>query len=178
MKRAHRIWRKALTVLIRRHGSKASETLLALWEREVLEIEAERRQAERTNAGTHQRGPRREPPGGYSQTATAIAKRAQRADPGRWLREQRAAEKRRRAAGALSREERQALVRQRSEETREARKAAAREERKAKRDREADRARSRARRAAMSLEERRAEWLRHQHTRRARLRAERQQEAA
>jgi hypothetical protein len=172
MTREHRIWREALAALIRRHGSRASETLLAMWDREVQDIEDERLLAERLLAADRREGPRREPAGGYSQTPTAIAKRAQRANQVKWLREREAVEAKRRAAGALPLAVRRELVRQRSEETQEARKAAAREKRKAKREKE--RARQRARREAMGVDARRAEWLRHQHAKRARDRAARE----
>jgi hypothetical protein len=176
MKREHRIWREALTATIRRHGSRASETLLTMWDREVQDIEDERLLAERLHATAHHLGPRREPAGGYSQTPTAIAKRAQRADPVRWLRERDRREEQRREAGSLTREARLILVRQRSEETREARAIARRlrAAEKAEERRAIEREKQRARRAAMTVEARRAEWLRAQHAKRARDRAARE----
>lgn len=172
--RARRIWCEAIEAVVVRLGPATPPRVLD-WYEEVcgLDVPPERVPAASDEERTPQ-GPRRGRV--YSSNPNAVAKRRSRAKADVWEREREAAETRRRRDGVLPRQERLALTRARSEATR-----AEREERqKAKRKayyaahKEELMQRQRDRRAAMTLEERRAEWSRHQRAKRERDAAVRQ----
>lgn len=167
MRQARRIWRDAIEAVVLRCGEAAPPRVLA-WYDECPRIIATppKPSAPHPTKNCHV----------YSSNPNAVAKRRSRAKADVWEREREAAEARRRRDGMLSREERLALVRARSEATRAEREERQRAKRKAyyAAHKEELMQKQRDRRAAMTPEERRAEWTRHQHDRRARLRAERE----
>lgn len=166
MQQARQIWRDAIEAVVLRRGEHAPERVLAWYDdRPRSKTDSSPSAPKTTKSGRP-----------YSMTPTAIAKRKSRAKRDVWERERDAAEAKRRAQGVRAREEWLDIVRARSEATREEREARHRAQVAAyqAKNREVLLEEQRQRRAAMTLEERRAEWLRHQHARRAKLRAARE----
>lgn len=167
MEQARAIWRAAIFATVAERGIERVPPRVGEWHAQLVEMAA----------WLPTRGTRRGPRPGhvYSDSPAAVKKRRARERPEVWQRERDAAELVRRQQGALPRAERDALTRAAREATRAEREAA----RKAKRDayreqnREVLNERQRQRRAAMTLEERRAEWNRYQRAKRARDRASR-----
>lgn len=164
MRAARRLWTEALLASLARQRSCASEWLLEACEREAMVRDIDSAARVSGESAMRRSG---------SALSAVEAKRRQRQDP-----EYRAREYRQRCArdGVRTREEHLALVRARSEATREEREQRHREKARQRYIERAEEARERMRqrRAAMTLEERRAEWLRHTRAYRERKRAERE----
>lgn len=173
---ARRIWREALRASLAVQRERASDWLLSAWERETRAASIDSASLSGCATPTATRAPRGE------MASPADQKRRWRSDPANREREREWYEARQRAKGVrpraefLAEKKARALIDAPAKRERAKQKQA--ERRADEAFRKAQNERTRARREAMTLEERRAEWLRHQHARRERLRLAREMSEA
>jgi hypothetical protein len=173
LREARRIWRDALRASLARQRERASSWLREAWARETAHacIDSVALVAAAKATARSPRTPEQ-------RAADTARKRRWRSDPANREHERERDEARRRARGVRPREKYIAEMRELAARHAAEVLARRRERERARSERpgarEADAQRQRERRAAMTLEERRAEWVRHQRAKRERDRRARE----